>query len=163
MLVVPGLSVVFGALLALMLRVMSPTSENTATLLLALIAAGGALATHFGGSASLAALLGGMLLKQLNLRLWSWPRQMGMACSVLTMLVLVLVCQHILLTLQQVERHATNLGASAFLHMLHSSVERGNNDARWLRERQGEEALLAEVIRQAAQRFRGGLAHMQRG
>ena len=71
--------------------------------------------------------------------------------------------EHILLTLQQVEKHSETLGASAFLHMLKSSVERGENDARWLRERQGEEALLAEVIRQAAQRFRGGLAHMQQG
>jgi glutamate---cysteine ligase / carboxylate-amine ligase len=71
--------------------------------------------------------------------------------------------EHILLTLQQVERHGATLGASAFLHMLKSSVERSENDARWLRERQGEEALLAEVIRQAAQRFRGGLAHMQQG
>ncbi len=71
--------------------------------------------------------------------------------------------EHILLTLQQVERHSIALGGSAFLHMLQSSVERGENDARWLRERQGEEALLAEVIRQAAQRFRGGLAHMQQG
>ena len=69
--------------------------------------------------------------------------------------------EHILLTLQQVERHASTLGASAFLHMLQSSVERGDNDARWLRERQGEEALLAEVIRQAAQCFRGELAHIQ--
>ena len=71
--------------------------------------------------------------------------------------------EHILLTLQKVERHSIALGGSAFLHMLQSSVERGENDARWLRERQGEEALLAEVIRQAAQRFRGGLAHMQQG
>ena len=69
--------------------------------------------------------------------------------------------EHILQTLQQVERHRATLGASAFLHMLQSSVERGENDARWLRERQGEEAMLAEVIRQAAQRFRGGLAHRQ--
>ena len=69
--------------------------------------------------------------------------------------------EHILLTLQQVERHSASLGGSAFLHMLHSSVERGDNDARWLRERQGEEDLLAEVIRQAAQRFRGGLAYAQ--
>ena len=94
-LVVLGLSVVVGALLALLLRaalrVMSPTSENTAILLLALIAAGAALAAHFGGSAPLAALLGGMLLKQLNPRPWSWPRQMGTASSMLTMLMFVLV------------------------------------------------------------------------
>lgn len=94
-LVVLGLSVVVGAVLALTLRtalrVMSPTSENTAILLLALIAAGAALAAHFGGSAPLAALLGGMLLKQLNPRPWSWPRQMGTASSMLTMLMFVLV------------------------------------------------------------------------
>jgi Kef-type K+ transport system membrane component KefB len=94
-LVVLGLSVLVGAGLAFTLRtalrVMSPTSENTAILLLALIAAGAALATHFGGSAPLAALLGGMLLKQLNPRPWSWPRQMGTASSMLVMLMFVLV------------------------------------------------------------------------
>ena len=94
-LVVLGLSVVVGAVLALTLRialrVMSPTSENTAILLLALIAAGAALAANFGGSAPLAALLGGMLLKQLNPRPWSWPRQMGTASAMLTMLMFVLV------------------------------------------------------------------------
>ncbi|MDB5938264.1 MAG: transporter, family [Polaromonas sp.] len=93
--VVLGLSVVVGAVLAVVLRgalrVMSPTSENTAILLLALIAAGAALAANFGGSAPLAALLGGMLLKQLNPRPWSWPRQMGTASSMLTMLMFVLV------------------------------------------------------------------------
>ncbi|CAM3643594.1 cation:proton antiporter [Polaromonas hydrogenivorans] len=94
-LVVLGLSVVVAAVLALVLRtalrVMSPTSENTAILLLSLIAAGAALASNFGGSAPLAALLGGMLLKQLNPRPWSWPRQMGTASSMLTMLMFVLV------------------------------------------------------------------------
>jgi hypothetical protein len=58
---------------------MSPTSENTAILLIALIAAGTALAAHFGGSAPLAALLGGLLLKQLHPRPWAWPRQLGTA------------------------------------------------------------------------------------
>ena len=94
-LVVLGLSVVVGGVLALVLRtalrVMSPTSENTAILLLTVIAAGAALAANFGGSAPLAALLGGMLLKQLNPRPWSWPRQMGTASSMLTMLMFVLV------------------------------------------------------------------------
>lgn len=93
--VILGMSVVVGAVLALTLRtafrVMSPTSENTAILLLTLIAAGAALAAHFGGSAALAALLGGMLLKQLNPRPWSWPRQMGTASAMLTMLMFVLV------------------------------------------------------------------------
>jgi Kef-type K+ transport system membrane component KefB len=93
--VVLGVSVVVGAGLALSLRgtlrLMSPTSENTAILLLAMIAAGAALAAHFGGSAPLAALLGGILLKQLSPRPWSWPRQMGTASSMLTMLMFVLV------------------------------------------------------------------------
>ena len=69
--------------------------------------------------------------------------------------------EHILLTFQKIERHTKDLGGSAFLQILKTSVDRNENDARWLRERQGEEALLAEVIRQAAQRFRGGLTHMQ--
>jgi Kef-type K+ transport system membrane component KefB len=93
--VVLGISFVVGAILALALRmalrVMSPTSENTSMLLIALIASSTALAAHFGGSAPLAALLGGMLLKQLNPRPWSWPRQLGTASSLLTMLMFVLV------------------------------------------------------------------------
>ncbi|RYF43801.1 MAG: sodium:proton exchanger [Comamonadaceae bacterium] len=93
--VVLGLSVVVGAILALALRtalrVMNPTSENTSILLLCLITAGTALAAHFGGSAPLAALLGGMLLKQLNPRPWAWPRQLGTASSLLIMLMFVLV------------------------------------------------------------------------
>ena len=93
--VVLGVSFVVGALLALALRtalrVMSPTSENTSILLIALITAATALAAHFGGSAPLAALLGGMMLKQLNPRPWAWPRQLGTAASLLTMLMFVLV------------------------------------------------------------------------
>jgi len=93
--VVLGVSVIVGGALALALRmalrVMSPTSENTSILLLCLIAAGAALAAHFGGSAPLAALLGGMLLKQLNPRPWAWSRQLGTAASLLIMLMFVLV------------------------------------------------------------------------
>ena len=93
--VVLGISIVVGAVLALALRsalrVMSPTSENTSILLICLIAAGAALAAHFGGSAPLAALLGGLLLKQLQPRPWAWPRQLGTASSLLTMLMFVLV------------------------------------------------------------------------
>ncbi|MDP4076064.1 cation:proton antiporter [Acidovorax sp. A1169] len=93
--VVLGVSVVVAAALALVmrsaLRFMSPTSENTSMLLLALIAAGTAVAAHMGGSAPLAALLGGILLKQLNPRPWAWPRQLGNASSLLTMLMFVLV------------------------------------------------------------------------
>lgn len=94
-LVVLGVSFVVGAVLALVLRValrfMSPTSENTSMLLIAMIAAATAVGSHFGGSAPLAALLGGLLLKQLNPRPWAWPRQLGTASSLLTMLMFVLV------------------------------------------------------------------------
>ncbi|MDE2607381.1 MAG: cation:proton antiporter [Burkholderiales bacterium] len=93
--VVLGISFVVGALLALALRsalrVMSPTSENTAMLLVALIAAGTALAAHFGGSAPLAALIGGLMLKQLYPRPWAWTGQLGTVASLLTMLMFVLV------------------------------------------------------------------------
>ncbi|MFO6421664.1 cation:proton antiporter [Hylemonella sp. W303a] len=88
-------SVLVGALLALALRKalawMSPSSENTAVLQLALIAAGTALAAHFGGSAPLAALLAGVLLKAWNPRPWIWPRQFGTAASALSILTFVLV------------------------------------------------------------------------
>jgi len=63
--------------------------------------------------------------------------------------------EHIALTLKQIERHATQVGAGAFMQMLRTSVDDSYNDARWLRERQGKEAMLAEVIRQASERFRG--------
>ena len=66
--------------------------------------------------------------------------------------------EHILLTMNQIDRHAANLGASASLNLLRSSVEQANNDSRWLRERQGDERFLAEVVRQSAQRFRGEAA-----
>jgi Kef-type K+ transport system membrane component KefB len=93
--VVLGVSFVVAGVLALALRmalrVMSPTSENTSMLLIALIAAAAALAAHFGGSAPLAALLGGILLKQLNPRPWAWTRQLGTAASLLIMLMFVLV------------------------------------------------------------------------
>jgi len=93
--VVLGVSFVVGALLALALRsalrFMSPTSENTAILLISLIAAGTALAAHFGGSAPLAALIGGLMLKQMNPKPWAWTRQFGTAASLLTMMMFVLV------------------------------------------------------------------------
>ena len=93
--VVLGVSILVAAVLTLVLRTalrfMSPTSENTSMLLLTLIAAGSTVASHMGGSAPLAALLAGILLKQLNPRPWAWPRQLGNASSLLTMLMFVLV------------------------------------------------------------------------
>lgn len=94
-LVVLGVSVAVALLLCLAMRLslrwMSPTSENTSILMLALIAAASAVAAHLGGSAPLAALLGGILLKQLHPRPWAWPRQLGTAASLLGMLMFVLV------------------------------------------------------------------------
>ncbi|GAA4426413.1 cation:proton antiporter [Acidovorax lacteus] len=93
--VVLGVSMLVAGLLALVLRlalrVMSPTSESTSMLLLALVAAATAVAAHMGGSAPLAALLAGMLLKQVHPRPWGWPRQLGTASGLLTMLMFVLV------------------------------------------------------------------------
>jgi carboxylate-amine ligase len=62
---------------------------------------------------------------------------------------------HLLLTLRQLAGHARTLGAGPAIQVLAEDAELGTNDARWLRERQGRERLLAEVVRQAAQRFAG--------
>jgi carboxylate-amine ligase len=62
--------------------------------------------------------------------------------------------EHILQTLKQVEPHAQALGASAAIELLRDCADRGANDARWLRETHARERLLAEVVRQGAERFR---------
>jgi carboxylate-amine ligase len=64
---------------------------------------------------------------------------------------------HILQTMQLISQDADAVAASAGVHLLRGSVERAHNDARWLRERQQQERLLAEVIRQASLRFRGSV------
>lgn len=63
--------------------------------------------------------------------------------------------EHILRTMTMLEPHAATLDATRAFTRLRTSVEAGANDARWLRERQGRERLLPEVVRQAALRFRG--------
>jgi glutamate---cysteine ligase / carboxylate-amine ligase len=63
--------------------------------------------------------------------------------------------EHILHTMHLINDHATQVGASASVQMLRNDVNRNHNDARWLRELQGQERLLAEVIRRAAREFRG--------
>jgi carboxylate-amine ligase len=63
---------------------------------------------------------------------------------------------HILMTMTQLEWHSEALDATAALGQLRTSVEANRNDARWLRERQAKERLLAEVVRQAAMCFRHG-------
>jgi carboxylate-amine ligase len=62
---------------------------------------------------------------------------------------------HLLATLRQLAPHAKALGAGSAIEMLARDAEQGANDARWLRQRQARERLLAEVVRQGAQRFHG--------
>jgi len=62
--------------------------------------------------------------------------------------------EHILLTLGQVKHHATTPGTAAAIEQLRQSAEHGHNDARWLRECHAREHLLAEVTRQAGEKFR---------
>jgi glutamate---cysteine ligase / carboxylate-amine ligase len=66
----------------------------------------------------------------------------------------VLLREHILRTFEQIEPHARALGAAAATDLLRQSAETGSNDARWLRETHARERLLAEMVRQAAERFR---------
>ncbi|MET0542661.1 MAG: glutamate-cysteine ligase family protein, partial [Variovorax sp.] len=63
--------------------------------------------------------------------------------------------EHILMTMTQLEWHSEALNATEVLAGLRTDVEASQNDARWLRELQAKERLLAEVVRQASIRFRG--------
>ena len=57
--------------------------------------------------------------------------------------------------LRRIGDHARKLGASHGVQLLSEDAELGTNDARWLREKQARERLLAEVVRQGALKFRG--------
>ena len=63
--------------------------------------------------------------------------------------------EHFLQTLDRIAPHAQALGAGAAIDQLRQGAELGANDARWLRDTQSRERLLAETVRQAAERFRG--------
>jgi carboxylate-amine ligase len=63
--------------------------------------------------------------------------------------------EHIIYTLRKIDKHAQDVGATAAIDMLRLSADLGANDARWVRETQLRERLLAEGVRQAAARFRG--------
>jgi glutamate---cysteine ligase / carboxylate-amine ligase len=63
---------------------------------------------------------------------------------------------HLLQTFDKVAPFARRLGAGDAVNMLARDVQAGTNDARWLREVQHRERLLAEVVRQAGLKFRGG-------
>ena len=76
---------------------------------------------------------------------------------VLAASALVLACFALLaarLVWLQVVRHE-DLNAQADLAMLAGEASQGRNDARWLRETQGREGLLAETVRLASREFRG--------
>jgi carboxylate-amine ligase len=62
---------------------------------------------------------------------------------------------HIVQTLRQIGDHARQLGAGNGVQSLSEDAQLGTNDARWVRESQARERLLAEVVRQGALRFRG--------
>ena len=87
-------AVVAGVLFALIhavLRWMSPLSQNTAIVLLALIAATAASASGLGGSAPLVALLAGMVLKFFRPQPLPWTQALGSISALLGMVVFVLV------------------------------------------------------------------------
>lgn len=63
--------------------------------------------------------------------------------------------EHILQTIDRITPYAHVHSAGAALELLRSSTVQRTNDARWLRDRQSHEALLAEVSRQAGLLFRG--------
>ncbi|MFT4195678.1 YbdK family carboxylate-amine ligase [Ottowia sp.] len=63
--------------------------------------------------------------------------------------------EHLLETMERLRPFADACQAGGALATLRQEVLDNRNDARWLRERQGREQLLGEVIRQAALRFRG--------
>ena len=67
--------------------------------------------------------------------------------------------EHLLQSMDLIASHADRLGCGAALALLRSDAERGYNDARWLRDCQSRERLLAEVVRQASLRFRGQTVH----
>jgi glutamate---cysteine ligase / carboxylate-amine ligase len=62
---------------------------------------------------------------------------------------------HIVQTLRRIGDHARRVGASHGIQLLGEDAELGTNDARWLRDKQASERLLAEMVRQGAMRFRG--------
>ena len=52
--------------------------------------------------------------------------------------------EHILRTMTMLESHAATLDATRAFARLRTSVEASQNDARWLRERQGRERLAGD-------------------
>ena len=125
-LAVLGISLVFGvalaALLAAAFRILRATSQDTAVVMLALIGACTAVASPLGGSAPLAALFGGILLKQVYPRPWVWPRQLGTAASMLTILMFVLVSS----TAAQADWHGALTWAALALIMVRALAKVGS-------------------------------------
>jgi carboxylate-amine ligase len=63
--------------------------------------------------------------------------------------------EHILATFERIAPHAEAVGAGAALELLRGPTENAVNDSRWLRDTYARERLLAEMVRQGAERFRG--------
>src|SRR5205814_6093854 len=63
--------------------------------------------------------------------------------------------EHLVTTLSRLRPYARARGAAWGVELLSDDAVRGANDARWIRDVQVEERLLAEVVRQASLRFRG--------
>ncbi len=61
---------------------------------------------------------------------------------------------HIVRTLERIADHAVDLSAQADIALLAREAAAGRNDARWLRETQAREGLLAETVRLASREFR---------
>jgi carboxylate-amine ligase len=63
--------------------------------------------------------------------------------------------EHIVQTLERISPFARAHGAAWGVQLLAEDAARGVNDARWLRDVQAQERLLAEVVRQASLKLRG--------
>ena len=61
---------------------------------------------------------------------------------------------HIVRTLERIADHAVDLSAQSDIALLAREAAAGRNDARWLRETQAREGLLAETVRLASREFR---------
>jgi carboxylate-amine ligase len=62
---------------------------------------------------------------------------------------------HIVQTLERIAPYARAQGAAWGVQLLAEDARHGANDARWLREMQARERLLAEVVRQSSMKLRG--------
>lgn len=90
-----GRSALLGTALAVLLlvalRLLRSSHADAAIVVLAAVAACVAAARPLGATAPAAALLGGLLLRQLHPRPWIWPQQLGTAATIVNTIMFVLV------------------------------------------------------------------------